>query len=154
MPVRAIAALGLLIAAGGVVAGCSSTFTSTPEAQHATSRQATSSAPAQTSSGRAQAPTLAAGAPSAPVAAAGDVATYQPSEVVTQTSHYTLLHTSDGVARVTSFYDSQFASGGWTIVSKYAGPYSGTFTARKSGHGASVSIYPVGGGSSISISTY
>jgi hypothetical protein len=151
MPVRVIAALGLLIAAGAAVAGCSSTFTSTPEAQQATSRQATSSAPAQTSSGRAQAPTQAA---KAPVAAAGDVADYQPSEVLTQTSHYTLLHTSDGVSTVTSFYDSQFANGGWTIVSKYAGPYSGTFTVRKSGHGASVSIYPVGGGSSISISTY
>jgi hypothetical protein len=79
---------------------------------------------------------------------------YQPSSVVSRSPHYTLLHTKDGVNEVTAYYDQQFSSGGWTIISKTASPFSGNFTVRKSGQGATVAISGWLGGSSISISTY
>ena len=143
--------VGLLAAAGMAVAGCSVT-TSTPSSHEG------SSPPPAAVSAAPPVPT-APGSPSrvssstAP-AESSDVTMYQPSSVVTSSSHYTLLHTKDGVKAVTAFYDKQFTDGGWTIISKTASSFSGNFTVRKSGQGVTVAISWWLGGSSISISTY
>jgi hypothetical protein len=79
---------------------------------------------------------------------------YQPSSVVSKTSTSTVLTSPDSVAKIGSFYANALANGGWHLSSSSAGSYHASFTAHRGNQGASISVYPRGGGSGISISTY
>jgi hypothetical protein len=160
MAARTIA-ISTLLAAGLAAAGCTSTArTTSPPASAAGSTAVVSTAPSIASSPPTSAPTPSATSSaqmSAPASGTSnstdEVAWYEPSFVVSQAAH-TLLRTSDDVEKVTNFYDQHLTNGGWTIISKTSSPYSGNFTVRKSGHGATVAISSTGNGSSVSISTY
>jgi hypothetical protein len=86
--------------------------------------------------------------------AAGKLPEYQPSSVVSKTSTSTVLSSSASVTKIGAFYAHALAKGGWQVTSSSAGSYHASFTAHRTGEGASISVYPRSGGSGISISTY
>jgi hypothetical protein len=167
MSARSITTAGLLVLSAAILGACSASGQSqsgNAPASVPTAAQQPSSAPeAPTTQPPAAKPAPAKPAPAKPAPATPKdhanadhttgVARYQPSTIVTQSPSYTLLHTSDGVTRVSDFYAKQF-SHGWTVVNKTLTAHSGSFTVRKSGHGANVVIAPMPSGASISISTY
>jgi hypothetical protein len=86
--------------------------------------------------------------------AAGKLPDYQPSTVVSSSASSTVLTSPDSVQKIGAFYSGALAKGGWHVTSSSTGPYHASFTADRSGEGASISVYPRAGGSGISISTH
>jgi hypothetical protein len=95
-----------------------------------------------------------AGAPAVTAATSARLPDYQPSTVVSKTWASTVLESSGSVRTIGEFYAGALARGGWHVTSSSAGPYHASFTAYRGDQGASISVYPRGDGSGISVSTY
>ncbi len=65
-----------------------------------------------------------------------------------------MLTSPDSVTKVGEFYKDALAKGGWTVTSSTMGTYSATFVATRGSEGVSVSVYSLGHGSGISITTH
>ena len=109
---------------------------------------------AATTSPTHPAATATAAPTESPTGSLGGIPYYQPSRVESHTERTALLSSPDSVSKVNAFYVSELDRSGWTTVSKSTSPHHGSFTVKKSTHGANISIYPSGSGSRISISTY
>jgi len=131
--------VGLLVVtvlAVGLVAGCGSGKT-TPTS--------TATSPSVTS------PT----ASTSPSASSATLPRYQPSSLVSEATGSLQLTSTDSVQKVTAFYDSALAQGGWNIISSSKTAYSTNITARKANTGTTLSISTVGsGGAYISLTSY
>lgn len=95
-----------------------------------------------------------AGGPASTAATSARLPDYQPSKVVSKTSASTVLESSDPVRTIGEFYAGVLAQGGWRVISSSVGSHHASFTASRGDQGASISVYPRGGGSGISVSTY
>jgi hypothetical protein len=86
----------------------------------------------------------------------GEIPQYQPSKVVLKIKLLgtTVLKSPDSVSRIGDFYKEALAKGGWELRSSSSSRYHASFTARRTGEGVSVSVYPRGSGSGISISRH
>jgi hypothetical protein len=95
-----------------------------------------------------------AGGPASTAATSAAWPDYQPSKVVSKTSASSVLESSDSVRTIGEFYAGALAKGGWHVISSSVGSYHASFTAYRGDQGASISVYPLGAGSGISVSTY
>ena len=75
----------------------------------------------------------------------GGIPEYQPSKVVLKSKLLgtTVLKSPDSVSRVGDFYKDALADGGWELRSSSSSRYHASFTARRTGEGVSVSVYPL-----------
>ena len=144
----AAAAVGLAACSvsGGTPAASVTHTVTAPASQPPASQPAASASPAAPGSGGTSA------GPGA--SAAGKLPDYQPSTVVSRSAASTVLTSPDPVQKIGAFYSGALAKGGWHVTSSSMGPYHASFTADRSGEGASISVYPRAGGSGISISTH
>jgi hypothetical protein len=111
------------------------------------------------SSGGSQAATVApasnagsAGAPAAP-STSGSVPHYQPSSVVSKSGYSTVLSSPDSIEKIGAFYRDALAKGGWVVSSSSSSSYHASLSGHRGGEWVTVSVYPTGSGSGISIST-
>jgi hypothetical protein len=95
-----------------------------------------------------------AGGPASTAATSAALPDYQPSKVVSKTSASTVLESSNSVRTIGEFYAGALAKGGWHVISSSVGSYHASYTAYRGDQGASISVYPRGDGSGISVSTY
>jgi hypothetical protein len=152
--------IGLLLVTAATATACSRTVAAPPPSPLPKASASVSITAAPPTSAPA-APTSAAAKPAQPSnplspaapASAGRVAIYQPSTVITESAHLTLLHTSHGVSQVNSFYERQFSQG-WTVVHYSTSAYGGMFDVRNAATRSTVTILGTHAGTSISISTY
>jgi hypothetical protein len=144
----AAAAVGLAACSvsGGTPAASVTHTVTAPASQPAASQPAAPASPAAPGSGGTSAGTDAS--------AAGKLPDYQPSTVVSRSAASTVLTSPDSVQKIGAFYSGALAKGGWHVTSSSMGTYHASFTADRSGEGASISVYPRAGGSGISISTH
>lgn len=82
-----------------------------------------------------------------------DVPLYQPSAVLSEGPTSITLISQKSVTQVSAYYASTFSGGGWVIVSKTVTPHSASFTVKKNGQGATVTVYSNGAGSAVLISS-
>jgi hypothetical protein len=82
------------------------------------------------------------------------IPSYEPSRVVSESDTSRTLLSSDPVEKVSSFYVDVLDKRSWETTSKSVTRYSANLTVEKADTGASISIAPAGGGSTISISEY
>jgi hypothetical protein len=150
------AALAAAAAAAGLAACSVTGGTPAPSATHTVTVPATQ--PPQAGHATAAAGPAAQGSggasPGTDASAASKLPDYQPSTVVSRSAASTVLTSPDSVQKVGAFYQDALAKGGWHVTSSSMGPYHASFTADRSGEGASISVYPRAGGSGISISTH
>jgi hypothetical protein len=74
--------------------------------------------------------------------------------VVSKSGTTTVLTSPDSIGKVGSFYGGVLANGGWQIRSSAKSAYSANFTAHRDGEGVTISVYPRGSGSGITISKH
>ena len=141
--VVAVAAVGLTACAAGTPAA----------APTATVTQTTQASPAPAASSPATAPSAQASG-SADSSSAGKLPDYQPSTVVSKSEYSTVLTSPDSVSKVGDFYRNALATGGWHVTSSSMSAYHASFSANRSNEGVNVSVYSLGSGSGISISTH
>lgn len=131
-----------LVGAGLGACGGSSTTTVTHTAS-SSSQPAVSAATSSTATSAAAGSTKAKAIPD-----------YQPSTVVSKSTYSTVLRSPDAVSKVGAFYKAELATGGWEVRSESSSAYHASFTAHRDHEGVSISVYPSGSGSGISISTH
>jgi hypothetical protein len=85
---------------------------------------------------------------------ASTIPDYQPTTVVSRSSHSTVLTSPDSVSKVGAFYSDVLKKDGWEVRSSSVSAYHASFSAHRNNEGVSISVYPRGSGSGISISTY
>jgi hypothetical protein len=107
------------------------------------------------SSGGSQAAvaTPASGQSSTATSSAGTVPDYQPSTVVSKSDYSTVLSSPDSVDKIGAFYRDAVANGGWSVSSSSSSSHHASISGHRDGVWLSVSVYPTGSGSGISIST-
>lgn len=145
MTAASVVALALGLAACG---GSGGTTTTSSTQTVTASSTATVSASAPSASGTSSAPAAADRSGEQPIP------DYQPSSVVSKSAYATTLTSPDPVSKIGSFYADVLAKDGWQITSKETSDYSASFTAHRSGEGATVSVYSRGSGAGISITTH
>jgi len=140
-------AVAVAVACAAVGLGACGGQSSPAPAKTVTTTAAASQPPAASSS---------AAATSAPAtgSATGTLPEYQPSTVLTKSPGYTLLKSPDSVDKINAFYKNALAQAGWHVISSSTGPYHGSFTVDRGSEGATISVYPVGSASEISVSTH
>jgi hypothetical protein len=152
--VTAIVAVGLAACAGqggAPAASPTKTVTATtpasqaPASQPAASNSAAATAPASGSTGTS---------PAANTSGKGTVPNYEPSTVVSKSAVSAVLTSPDPVSKIGAFYHNALAKGGWHVLSSSSSAYSASFNATLGSEGVSISVYPRGNGSGISISTH
>jgi hypothetical protein len=79
---------------------------------------------------------------------------YQPGSVVSKSRYSTVLTSPDSVSKIGAYYQDVLAKGRWQLRSSSNTPYSASFTAHRANEGVTVSVYPRGSGSGVSISTH
>jgi hypothetical protein len=79
---------------------------------------------------------------------------YRPASVVSKSKYSTVLTSPDSVSKIGSYYQGVLANGGWQLRSSSKTPYSASFTAHRASEGVTISVYPRGSGSGVSISTH
>jgi hypothetical protein len=79
---------------------------------------------------------------------------YQPGSVVSKSKYSTVLTSPDSVSKIGSYYQGVLANGGWQLRSSSKTPFSASFTAHRANEGVTISVYPRGSGSGVSISTH
>jgi hypothetical protein len=79
---------------------------------------------------------------------------YQPASLVSKSQYSTVLTSPDSVSKIGSYYQDVLAKGGWRLRSSSITRHSASFTAHRANEGVSVSVYPRGSGSGVSISTH
>jgi hypothetical protein len=65
-----------------------------------------------------------------------------------------VLTSPDSVTQIGNFYKDALAKGGWQIRSSSGSAYNASFSAHRANEGVSISVYPRGAGSGISIATH
>lgn len=145
----AATALAVGVAACGGSSGGASAVSTTATDAAATPPQAPATTTAPSSTTPAPPPT----APAPPAAPAG-IPDYHPSTIVNKNPNSTVLTSSDSVTQVADFYKGALAKGGWQIRASSSTAYSASFSAHRANEGVSISVYPRGSGSGISISTH
>jgi hypothetical protein len=148
-----------LLAVGVAACGGSSGTTAAPAAPQAPAGPAAPAAPAAAPAGPAAPAAPAVGKKSesagkASSAASTAVPDYRPASVASKSAYSTVLTSPDSVSKIGSFYQGVLAKGGWQLRSSSNTAYSANFTAHRANEGVSISVYPRGGGSGISISTH
>ncbi len=139
-------AVGACGSSGGTsTASVTKTVTTTAPAASATSSAATPASQGTSSTG-----TSAAGS----AAKTKGIPDYQPSSVVSKSAYATVLSSPDAVSKVGAFYRDVLAKGGWQVRSGSSSAYSASFIAHRDSQGATISVYPRGSGSGISITTH
>jgi len=147
---RILAAAVVAVAAVGLTACAAGTPAAAPTA---TVTQTTQASPAPAASSPATAPSAQASG-SADSSSAGKLPDYQPSTVVSKSEYSTVLTSPDSVSKVGDFYRNALATGGWHVKSSSMSAYHASFSANRSNEGVNVSVYSLGSGSGISISTH
>lgn len=140
------AVAGVLVAVG--LTGCggsSGGSTTTVTRPAAASSQPATSGPTKSTAARTTASTQAATTP---------LPDYQPSSIVTKSPGVTVLTSPSGVTTVGVFYKDALAEGGWQVTSASTNAYHASFAARRAGQGVSITVYPNGNGSGMTISTH
>ena len=137
--------LSCLAVAAVVVTGCGSSSSSSSSTTTVTAPAATATTTATATAPAATATTVApstSGRASAGGSRSGldGVPAYEPSSVVSRAPRSLVLMSTDSVAKVGSFYVREFSGGGWQTVSKVLLPASASFTVKKNGTGATVSV--------------
>jgi hypothetical protein len=79
---------------------------------------------------------------------------YQPASLVSKSQYSTVLTSPDSVSKIGSYYQDVLAKGGWRLRSSSITRHSASFTAHRANEGVSISVYPRGSGSGVSISTH
>jgi hypothetical protein len=152
----AASALAIGVAACGGSTGGSNGAASTETVTVNHSTPATSnSAPSATPGAAAashSAPAATQRAPAAMPSAA--VPDYQPASVVSRSQHSTVLNSPDSISKIGSYYEGVLARGGWKLRSSSNTAYSASFTAHRADEGVTISVYPRGSGSGVSISRH
>jgi hypothetical protein len=155
--IRMLAAVAVAGAAVSLAAcsapGSAPAAPAAPATPAAAAPAAASQAPAAASPAAAS-PAAASPAGSGATAASGNLPDYQPSTVVSKSASSTVLNSPDPVGKIGAFYKNALAQGGWRVTSSSMSAYHASFTAQRSGEGASISVYSRGTGSGISISTH
>jgi hypothetical protein len=82
------------------------------------------------------------------------LAIYQPSRVIGDSRHLTLLHSPDSVRDIYDFYTAELERNGWITTSQVISGASATLVARRGPHGATISINHTGTGTAVSIGSY
>lgn len=146
----AIVAVGLAACAGqggAPAAAPTNTVTVTAPASQAaaSSPAAATTTPASGSAGTS---------PEADTSGKGTVPNYEPSTVVSKSAVSAVLTSPDPVSKIGAFYQSALAKGGWHVRSSSSSAYSANSNADLGTQGVTISVYPRGSGSGISISTH
>ena len=85
----------------------------------------------------------------------GGIPLYYPSTVVNRTGDiHAILSSAHPAALVERFYSKALPRDGWLVVSHASVPGRATFSVRRDGLGATISIYQTLNATGISISTY
>jgi hypothetical protein len=79
---------------------------------------------------------------------------YEPSEVVSESRHWTVLRSPDPVRSISCFYEAELRRRGWQARSSVVSARGATVVARRGPHGATISINDTGAGTAITIATY
>jgi hypothetical protein len=79
---------------------------------------------------------------------------YQPSSVVSESAYSTVLKSPNSIAQIGAFYSAALAKGGWKLRSSSKSAFHASFTAHRPNEGVTISVYPIGSGSGISISQH
>jgi hypothetical protein len=82
------------------------------------------------------------------------LAAYQPSIVISDSRHWTVLRSPDPVCDITGFYAAELSRCGWKTTSNVATALGATVVARLGPHGATISINDTGSGTAITIASY
>lgn len=153
---RALAVAAAVSAAVGLAACSAPGGTPAATATKTVTQSAPASAPpAKSHHERAKRSGGSGGTRSAAKAPArGKLAKYRPSAVVSKSAYATVLTSPDSVNKISAFYQKALASGGWQVTASSHSAYHASFTADRSNQGVSISVYPRGNGSGISISTH
>jgi hypothetical protein len=155
----AVSALAIGVSAcGGSSGGSSSPATKTVTAKQsapANTASSSASAPASTSSSSTSAaPAASGGGSTSKSSASGSVPSYNPSTVVSKHGDSLVLNSPDSVTKIGSYYKGVLARGGWQVQQATVTARSASFSAHQTGQGVTISVYPSGSGSGISITTY
>jgi hypothetical protein len=82
------------------------------------------------------------------------LAAYRPSEVISDTRHWTILKSSDQVSDIAPFYTAELNRRGWRTTSATITATDATIVAQWGPHGATISIRDTGSGTAITIASY
>jgi hypothetical protein len=82
------------------------------------------------------------------------LAAYEPSTLISDSRHWTLLRSPDPVNDVTGFYANELRRCGWRTTSSVVTTRGATVVARLGPHGATISINDTGSGTAITIASY
>jgi hypothetical protein len=74
--------------------------------------------------------------------------------VVTRSASTTVLTSPDSVSKIGAFYRGVLAKDGWQVRAASDTVHSASFTAHRAHEGVTISVYPRGSGSGISINTH
>jgi hypothetical protein len=140
------------------VAACGSSTVGSNKTSATKTVTASQSAPAAGPSAPAPSQTAPAadgnGASVAKSDAAAALPDYQPASLVSRSQYSTVLTSPDSVSKIGSYYQDVLAKGGWQLRSSSITQHSASFTAHRASEGVSISVYPRGSGSGVSISTH
>jgi hypothetical protein len=81
-------------------------------------------------------------------------AAYEPSQVISESQHWTVLRSPDPVSSISGFYEAELSRCGWEATSSVLSPRGATVVAHHGPHGATISINDVGAGTTIMIASY
>jgi uncharacterized iron-regulated membrane protein len=149
----ALLLLGLAACGGSGSGSTAAQVTKTvTQGTSASTASGSAGAPATTSSTQAAAPEPAPDNSNRAADNGGAIPDYKPSSVVSKSPYSTALTSPDSIAQVGAFYASVLEKDGWQISAKATSNYSASFTAQRTGEGVTISVYPRGSGSGISVS--
>jgi hypothetical protein len=135
---------------GGSSGGSAGKTAAAQSSQTASTASSSASAPAPSASSTTGAPAASGNDGSN---AAGSVSDYKPSTIVSKHGGSTVLTSPDSVAKIGAYYKGVLAKGGWQVRSASVTAANASFTAHRTGEGVTISVYPNGSGSGISITT-
>jgi hypothetical protein len=79
---------------------------------------------------------------------------YEPSTLITDSRHWTVLRSPAVVGDIAGFYATELTRCGWQITSSVETGIAATVVARLGPHGATISINHTGSGTAITIACY
>jgi hypothetical protein len=82
------------------------------------------------------------------------LATYDPSTVISDSRHWTVLRSPDPVSDITDFYTAELRRCGWQTTSSLVTAITATIVARLGPHGATIKINDTGSDTAIAIASY
>jgi hypothetical protein len=150
----ALIAVALVVGVAACGGSATKTVTATAQTSNPAPATSTTAAPPSATTTTAAPASSTTAAPASNSSSSAAIPDYKPSTVVSKAPTSTVLTTSASVSQVGKFYAGVLAKGGWQVTSAVTTPHSANFTARRSGQGVNISVYPHATGSGISISTH